>query len=726
MILADFGAEVLRLRAPGRPEPEMPAAATFQRGKSTLELDVHADREALHELCALADVLVLDWQPSKLAAYGLTPAALRERHPHLVVCAISGFGDVAPWNGLPGYEHLVAAVAGRMNVFSGCADRDGPVFPALYVATHAAAQSAVSGILAATLQPSVGRLVEVSLLQGLLAYEQGAMIGAQFKDRLGELADKLPSAPREAPMPTLHYHPAQAADGWLQFGNLLPHLFDNFLVACELLDILADPEFDSAQLVLPPEKMATFRARLLGRIQERTVAEWMATFVENGSVVATEIRTTQAALDDPDLIDNGHVLRREGRRELGPLARLSETPAEPGRAVPDGGALRSAWAGSPRAAAERTAERPLAGVRVVEIATIIAAPMGASLLADLGADVIKVEAIGGDPYRGMGAGVGSMRVNVGKRSVCLNLKDEGDQQALLRLLDDADVLIHNFRPGVPERLGLGADALAVSHPKLVYVQSNGYGPLGPGAHRPSTHPVPGAALGGVLEQVGGELPSELLDMETLQGWCRRLMRANEVNPDPNTAVVVANAALLGLAARTRTGRGQSAFVDMLGANAYANWDDFVSYAGKPARLSAGPDGLGLSATYRLYPCANAQWVFLALATEEDVAAFQRLMRAEGLLADEVLTEELFTSLLAQRSADQWEGMCLANGVACVRADRHMPHEFWLSLSDPAVAPFADSAWGRYRRPGPLVTIDGLPPLELAAPEAGAHNEALLP
>ena len=77
-------------------------------------------------------------------------------------------------------------------------------------------------------------------------------------------------------MPTLHYHPAQAGDGrWLQFGNLLPHLFDNFLMVTDLIDIIADPDFEPTQLALPPEKYEPFRDRMLLRLQERPAADWM-------------------------------------------------------------------------------------------------------------------------------------------------------------------------------------------------------------------------------------------------------------------------------------------------------------------------------------------------------------------------------------------------------------------------------------------------------------------
>ena len=139
------------------------------------------------------------------------------------------------------------------------------------------------------------------------------------------------------------------------------------------------------------------------------------------------------------------------------------------------------------------------------------------------------------------------------------------------------MLIHNFRPGVPERLGIGYEDIAVLNPGIIYLQCNGYGPDGPGAQRPSTHPIPGAAMGGVLFQLAERVPEELQNIENLTLWTRRLMHSNEVNPDPNTAVVVATSVMLGLVARQRTGQGQQILIYMFGANAYANHDDLYAF-----------------------------------------------------------------------------------------------------------------------------------------------------
>ncbi len=746
MHLADFGAEVLKIeRAEPHPLDALPAAPMWMRGKRTLQLDLDAgdDLDRFHALAAGADVLVTSWRTRALVRRGLDFESLHQRHPHLNVCHVSGFGPTGPLADLPGYEHLVAACSGRMNLFRGIADRSGPVFSALQVATHATAQTATAGILAALLSQASngqGRLIETSLLQGLLPYEQGAMIGSQF-EQFAQFYQVMSGADQEPPMPSLYYHPAQAGDGrWMQFGNLLPHLFDNFLLVTELMDVLADPDFDPRQLLLPPEKHEAFRERMLERIQSRPSAEWMEDCIANGGVVATTYQTTQQALDDPDIVANGHVIDRpDGGRQLGPLARLTRTPASPGAdARPDDG-LEQTWAASPQPAPETDApsSQPLVGIRVIEIATIIAAPLAASFLADMGADVTKVEPLSGDPYRGLGAGIGSARVNAGKRSLAVDLKSEAGRQAVLKLIENADVLIHNYRPGVPERLGIEYEQIIEINPDIVYLQCNGYGPDGPGAQRPSTHPIPGAAMGGVLYQMGERVPTELQDIDGLRLWTRRLMRANEVNPDPNTAMVITTATTLGLATRQRTGKGQKIMVDMFGANAQANHDDFLTYPGKADRFMPDEQLLGLSPTYRLYPCAQDSWVFLALVTANDRTRFVAALTDAGLTpptleqlaAADHETAALLSTLFAGKPAAVWQEILTTAGVGCVQADGPLPSNFWLEDTQSRALELTASVehpeWGAYRRHGPLVRFSGATPDLAPPPLAGQHTDAVL-
>ena len=244
-------------------------------------------------------------------------------------------------------------------------------------------------------------------------------------------------------------------------------------------------------------------------------------------------------------------------------------------------------------------------------------------------------------------------------------------------------------------------------------------------------------MGGVVYQMGDRLPESLQDFAELHTWTSRLMRANELNPDPNTGLVVASAAMLGLAARQRTGAGQRVLVDMFGANAYANADDFLNYPGKPSRTM--PDELmhGFSALYRLYECLDEQWVFLAIPSKKERTEFITALRESGVEPpsveilngnDETATAAL-AELLAQRTADAWQDMLTARGIACVRADGQIPALFW-PQDDQAremgfVAKAVHPRLGPYTRHGPVVQFDGSTQRLAGPPLAGQHNEELL-
>ena len=231
------------------------------------------------------------------------------------------------------------------------------------------------------------------------------------------------------------------------------------------------------------------------------------------------------------------------------------------------------------------AGRPLDGITVVEFATIIAAPMATSMLADLGARVIKIEPIDGDPYRHLIAGGTPGGQDDRRQDVDLHRPEEGRGSAdRPRARSPAPTSsCTTARPGVADRLGLGEAELRADNPDLIWVSVTGYGRHSPSAARPATHPCAGAASGGAGYQAGAALDAPCDTLDDVREISRQLMRANESNPDPNTGVVAAAAALLALLARERFGVGQAVYVNMLAANMYANADDVLAYAGKPPR-----------------------------------------------------------------------------------------------------------------------------------------------
>jgi crotonobetainyl-CoA:carnitine CoA-transferase CaiB-like acyl-CoA transferase len=380
-------------------------------------------------------------------------------------------------------------------------------------------------------------------------------------------------------------------------------------------------------------------------------------------------------------------------------------------------------------------------VTVLEFATIIATPYACSLLADLGARVIKVEAPEGDGLRNLGGGVSAAKTTAGKESICIDLKLEEGRTIARQLIERADVLVHNYRPGVPERLGIGYEQVAAYNPGIVYVSATGYGSDGPDAHRPSAHPIAGASMGGALWQAGAAMPPpDTDDLEAIRETARRFMRANELNPDPNTSMVIATAALLGLYARRGHGTGQHIQTNMMVGNAYANFDDFLSYEGKPDRPLVDADLHGLNALYRLYPTAEG-WVFLACPREEEWRALCRALDRSDLLddprfatgsarcANDAELAALLGAVLCTRPADAWEDLLTRHDVGCVRADRQPAGEFWECDEHVYRNGFVREAehprLGTYWRHGPLVTFSDTPERCGAGVLAGQHTNQLL-
>ena len=762
MVLSDFGADVVKIERPGGdPFRFMGTAPMWLRGKRSVELDLNrkVEQERLYQLAATADVVVSSFRAHAAVDLGCDHDVLAARNSGIVYVQISGFGSYGPYVGFPGYEGVVAAKSGRMQNLAGIADREGPQFASVQVASHAAAQAAITGVLAGLIareRIGIGQYIETSMLRGMIPYEQGGLIRLQLADAdPAQFAGDPLAAQR---MPSIQYQPVLTKGGqWLQLGNLLRQQFDSFLAAADLTEVIVDERTQGSPALWDPEVLEEVRDRVLTRMQEKTADEWVALFTELGNIAAHQFQTTQQALDDRDITANGHLVEvldprlgiklkddititeamlgqvqveadeEQGRSDqIGLLAQLEHTPGEVGGAAPVTGQHtfevlneeRQRWRGEELR--QDDYDPPLEGVTVLEFASIIAAPLGASQLADLGARVIKVEPIGGDPYRQLGGGVGAMRVNASKESICIDLKSEAGKEILNKLLEQTDLIISNFRPGVPERLGFGYEQVRAISPEIVYLAMNGYGRAGPGAHRPSAHPVPGAGVGGALFQAGAGFPPEAedgeLSLEQIREISRRLSRSNEVNPDPNTSMVIMSAAMLGLYAQKTGLGGQRIWVDMLGANAYANADDFIRYRGKPDR--AVPDGelYGTGPLSRLYECQDG-WIFLELVLDRewrmfceriespDLAIDQRFASREGRSANAALLTELLAGLFASEPAAHWEDLLSVVGLGCVRADGPAAAEFWATDEHAAqnglVTPVFHSKWGDMLRHGPL-------------------------
>jgi crotonobetainyl-CoA:carnitine CoA-transferase CaiB-like acyl-CoA transferase len=217
---------------------------------------------------------------------------------------------------------------------------------------------------------------------------------------------------------------------------------------------------------------------------------------------------------------------------------------------------------------------PLAGVRVVELASYITGPFAGQMLADLGAEVIKIEPPkGGDPFR-TASGYAPQFVghNHGKRSLTLDLKAPGALEVFDRLIATVDVLVENFRPGVAERLGIGYERLRELSPRLIYCSISGFGDDGPYVDRPSYNEI-GHALSGLWSQ-------------TVTG--NNLRPPGPAFSDPLTGVFALQSVLAALYVREHTGQGQRVGTSMLEATMGFMAEEYSSWFGRGQVVSQRP------------------------------------------------------------------------------------------------------------------------------------------
>ena len=205
---------------------------------------------------------------------------------------------------------------------------------------------------------------------------------------------------------------------------------------------------------------------------------------------------------------------------------------------------------------------PLSPYRIVDLTSMVSGPYATQLLCDQGADVIKVETLGGDLMRHAGPARGGVSAaflanNRGKRSIALDLKQERGMAILRSLVGTADVFVQNFRPGAAERMGLGEDVVRGLRPDIVYVSISGFGESGPYVHKRVYDPVI-QALSGVMDMQGGrEAP--------------RFMKT--ILPDKLTAVTAAQAITAALLGREHTGEGDHVRLAMLDVTVAWMWPD---------------------------------------------------------------------------------------------------------------------------------------------------------
>lgn len=369
---------------------------------------------------------------------------------------------------------------------------------------------------------------------------------------------------------------------------------------------------------------------------------------------------------------------------------------------------------------------PLAGVRIVDLTSMISGPVATMMLADQGAEVIKVEPPTGDLVRAMGANRGGVSAtfvsaNRSKQSIVLDLKSDAGLDALKRLVATADVFVQNFRPGAIERMGLGEDVLRALRADLVYVSISGFGETGPYAGKRVYDPV--------IQALSG-LAAIQSDPDGRPHMIRTIV------PDKLTAVTAAQAITAALFARERTGRGQHVRLAMLDAMVAFLWPEGMTgytFVGREVSASRAQFAQDLIfATTDGYITAGAvsdgEWQGMCRALERpEWLQDERFATAHGRIVNVAERLALTAEVLCTRSSAEWLALLDAEGVPCAPVlSRAEVIEHDQIVANRLIEEFDHPEGGRIRQPRPAARFDATPAyVRGPAPALGADTDRVL-
>jgi crotonobetainyl-CoA:carnitine CoA-transferase CaiB-like acyl-CoA transferase len=529
--------------------------------------------------------------------------------------------------------------------------------------------------------------------------------------------------------------------------------------------VLADEDWKGAAFAMGHPRTAEFWERLLGAVRERTMAEWQQVFEEHHDVWAETMRHGSELLGHPQMRHLGEPVElpdpeRGPVRQPGPIARLEQTPAVLRDGAPpldaDGPALRARpWPAVADASGlgEATSDQgppsspALADVVVLELGTFFAAPFGATVLRELGARVIKVEPIKGEPMRTLlpFPELGAAKVMQGKESIAVDMSTDEGRAIVHELSRRSHLALQSFRGSAAQRQGVDSATLRRVNPDLVYLDAPGYGTDGPCGDRPAYAPTIGAGSGLVMRNIAASVPEhpDMTMAETREN-ALRLSGAGTTEyaqADGISALTVASALTLGLAARDRTGISQAMRTTMLTSTAHALADDMVEHDGRAE--TAAPDiGLfGYGARYRLYQAADG-WIYLAapaerewealasaLAGDADLAGDARFADEASRRAHDGELAQVLAAVFAARPAQYWEDHLLSRDVGCVVAHAEPPEAVLQSKEFAGAADLLvqveHPSFGEHVRLKPYIELSRSETLAEPGVLAGQHTNDIL-
>lgn len=374
---------------------------------------------------------------------------------------------------------------------------------------------------------------------------------------------------------------------------------------------------------------------------------------------------------------------------------------------------------------EGTATGPLAGLRVLDFTALLQGPLATQILADLGADVLKLEKEGGEWMRHWGVFMSRthgetdafLAFNRNKRSVEVDLRDADDRERVLALIEKADVVVENFRPGVMDKLGLGYEALRELNPGLIYAAASGFGQTGPYAKKPGQDYLVQAITGAMWLTGRRDDPPFLFGAAVA---------------DEFTGMHLALGILAALAHRHQTGQGQRVDVDLLGGVMALQQQEITSYLNHhdlPVRPTGNVGHPGITAPCGVYrttdgylllsmvPCPKLGGI-LGVDWLDDYDTNEKMMAAR----DDVYAR--LAEHFGNATTAHWIDLLSAHDVWCAPVKQYSDIE-----SDPQIAhngliwevPYGD---GAYRTVGSPFKFSASPAgVHRGAPRSGQHNDA---
>ena len=630
MLLGDHGADVIRVDPPGGPRWNTPANATWNRNKRSIVLDLKqdGDRHIARDLIASADVVIENFRPGVMDRLGVGAAAMTAANPRLVYCSLPGFGADDPRAQVRAWEGVLGAATGAYRPSRATNGR--PVYTVIpYSSAYGAFLCAVTVAMALNerARSGLGQRVEIPLFDATFS-----VVGAR-----GLLVNGKPE-----PEPEFNW--SRQLPG--KDGRWLMYVANNKRFEAFIRSIGMDKWRDAK---LPPSELAQKFDEVM---RTRTAKEWEDIVAELGSE-GVICHTSAEWLQHPQALGSKIVDDYEDPelgyfRGPGINARLSVSAGSVRsprprldahrREILNELAERKVAAATPPSAGE-TLRSALQGVKVVDLCIILAGPTCGRTMAEFGADVIKIDS----PHTRTVARHND--INRAKRSILVDLKTKEGLDIFWKLVDQADVVLQNFRGGVAERLGIGYESVRARRPDIVYGSMNTFGHVGPYANRPG-HEQIGQAVTGMQVRYGSAKPAT----------------APFAANDYGTGLMACYAVALALLHRRRTGEGQ--FVDSALAYTATMLQSALlqEYKGKQWNEPHGQEATGTGPLDRLYQASDG-WMFVSARERElaRCAQLSDLAQLSGTALERALEERMRT-----RTAQAWVELLSAAGIGAHR------------------------------------------------------------